>query len=72
MNRTIVRLFRQGNTQAIAIPRPFRHALKLALGDQLFMELVNGRLVITPIELAIEEQIEERRKLQYAPPPEVG
>ncbi|MGP1273790.1 MAG: AbrB/MazE/SpoVT family DNA-binding domain-containing protein [Caulobacterales bacterium] len=39
-----------GQSQAVRLPREISENLKLQAGDEVEMELVNGKLVITPLK----------------------
>lgn len=53
---TTVKIFKQGDSLAITIPRSFRSMLHLVKGDLLVVERDNGRLTLTPIRQHLAQQ----------------
>lgn len=67
MPSSIVRAFRQGHTLAVSLPRPYREALGISAGAELRIEVIDGRIVLTPLERAIRERLERAGRLPLAP-----
>ena len=45
-----LRLYRVGHSTVITVPRAILEQLNLLIGDELLMQVENGRLVLTPLQ----------------------
>lgn len=57
-NRHVGKVTNRGNSANVAIPRPMLFALGLVIGDHVSMRVVEGHIVISPIEAAIRENVD--------------
>lgn len=60
MMRSIARLFRQGRSTAIIVPRPILHALQWQNGVEVTLEVIGGKLIVQELEAALLERAAQR------------
>lgn len=60
MMRSIARLFRQGRSTAIIVPRPIMHALQWQNGVEVHLDVIGGKLIVQELEQALLERAKDR------------
>ena len=60
MPRTTFKITRNGNSLTLVVPRHALKALNWRLGTEVCIDIIDGRLVVTELEMRVRERIEAR------------
>lgn len=60
MMRSIARLFRQGRSTALIVPRPILYALHWQNGVEVDLKVIDGKLIVQELESALLERAHQR------------
>jgi antitoxin component of MazEF toxin-antitoxin module len=69
--RSIARLFRQGRSTALVVPRPILYQLSWQNGVEVELQVIDGKLLLCEVERAILERAQAKGITAPPPPPPV-